>query len=413
MPLKPEFPEIMLGNSKMIASKRLDLLRTRLERGPTMKALNSDFLNKYEPLLHMEEGKEDTYLDAGYYLPHHCILRPDNKTTKLRVVFKAISETNSGYSLKELLYKGGVLQEDLFSILIRFRKHIYAFTADIKQMFRMIELNESQSRLQKILWENSKPSPTKVYELQTVTYGTASAPCLATKVLQQLALDEEKNSPLASKVLLQDFYMHDCLSGSSESTEFETIHLELKQRLQRGGMTLHKWCSSYSPTIAQEFPLDRNSEEVQVKTLGMIWNNVSDTFTYKTNVNINQSYTKRYVLSQIARIYDPVRLLGPVISKAKIFMQQLWLLKLDWYEILPPDISQQWDNFIKTLPDLEKIKIRRCFLQTNAIRVILQGFAEASSKGYGLLFIFKQCPSTRNQTADFFEASHESHQPRS
>ncbi|GBM56960.1 hypothetical protein AVEN_224872-1 [Araneus ventricosus] len=95
----------------------------------------------------MEEVKEDTYLDAGYYLPHHGTLRPDNKTTKLRVVFNASYKSSSGYSLNDLLYKGGVLQEDLFSILIRFRKHIYAFTADIKQMFRMIELSESQTRL--------------------------------------------------------------------------------------------------------------------------------------------------------------------------------------------------------------------------------------------------------------------------
>ncbi|GBN79849.1 hypothetical protein AVEN_126520-1 [Araneus ventricosus] len=193
----------------------------------------------------------------------------------------------------------------------------------------MIELNESQTRPQKVLWKNSKSSPTKVHELRTVTYGTASAPYLATKVLQRLAFDEEKNSPLASKVLLQDFYMDDCLSGSSKFTEYETIQSELRQLLQRGGMTLHKWCSSYSPTTAQEFPLDRNSEEIQVKTLGMIWNSVSDTFTHKANVNINHSYTKRDVLSQIVRIYDPVGLLGPVISKAKIFMQQLWLLKLD------------------------------------------------------------------------------------
>ncbi|GBN15570.1 hypothetical protein AVEN_55008-1 [Araneus ventricosus] len=393
MPLKPEFPEIMLGNSKMIASKRLDQLWTRLERDPTMKALYSDFLNEYESLHHMEEVKEDADLDAGYYLPHHGILRPDNKTTKLRVLFNDSSKTISGYSLNDLLYKGGVLQEDLFSILIRFRKHIYAFTADIKQMFRMIELNESQTKVQKILWKNSKSSPTKVYELRTVTYGTASAPYLATKVLQQLALDEEKNFPLASKVLLQDFYMDDCLSGSSEFTEFETIQSELRQLLQRGGMTLHKWCSSYSPTTAQEFPLDRNSEEIQVKTLGMIWNSVSDTFTYKANVNINHSYTKRDVLSQIARIYDTVGLLGPVISKAKIFMQQLWLLKLDWYEIRPPDISQQWENFIKTLPDLEKIKIPRCFLETNAIRVILHGFADASSKGYGAVIYFQTVPT--------------------
>ncbi|GFV25332.1 integrase catalytic domain-containing protein [Trichonephila clavipes] len=121
MPLKPELPEIILGNSKMIASKRLDQLWTRLERDPTMKRL----------------------------LPYHSILRPD-KTTKLRVVFNASAKTTTGYSLNDLLYKGGVLQEDLFSILI------YAFTADIQQMFRIIELNESHTRLQKILRKNSK-----------------------------------------------------------------------------------------------------------------------------------------------------------------------------------------------------------------------------------------------------------------
>ncbi|GFQ65677.1 integrase catalytic domain-containing protein [Trichonephila clavata] len=63
--------------------------------------------------------------------------------------------------------------------------------------------------------------------------------------------------------------------------------------------------------------------------------------------------------------------------------EKLWLLKLDWYEILPPDISQQWENFIKTLPDLEKIKVPRCFLKISAIGVVLHGFADASSKAYG------------------------------
>ncbi|GFT01227.1 integrase catalytic domain-containing protein [Trichonephila clavipes] len=183
MPLKLELPETILGNSKMIVSKRLDQLWRRLESDPTMKALYSEFLNEYESLHHMREVKEDSKSEAGYYLPHHSILQPDNMTTKLHVVFNASAKTISGYSLNDLLYKGGVLQEELFSILIRFRKHIYVFTADIKQMFRIIELNESQTRLQKILWKTSKTSHTKIYELRTVT---CSTPYLATKVLQQL-----------------------------------------------------------------------------------------------------------------------------------------------------------------------------------------------------------------------------------
>ncbi|GFV74871.1 integrase catalytic domain-containing protein [Trichonephila clavipes] len=221
MPFKPDFSEGILGNSKAIASKRLDQLWTRLERDPAMQTLYSEFLNEYELLQHMEEVKEDSDVENGYYLPHHGVLRLSSKTSRLRVVFNASAKTSSGLSLNDLLSKGGVIQEDLFSILIRFRKYAYAFTADIRQMFRMIEVNPSQTKLQKILWKNSKTAPTKVYELKTVTYGTASAPYLATRVLRQLALDEEKDFPLASKVLLQDFYMDDCLSGASELNEFE------------------------------------------------------------------------------------------------------------------------------------------------------------------------------------------------
>ncbi|GFS88998.1 uncharacterized protein NPIL_473311 [Nephila pilipes] len=62
--------------------------------------------------------------------------------------------------------------------------------------------------------------------------------------------------------------MDDCLSGSSDLNEFETLKAELSQLLQKGGMHLHKWCSSRTPTREpQTFPLDRNSEEVTVKTL--------------------------------------------------------------------------------------------------------------------------------------------------
>ncbi|GFY28751.1 uncharacterized protein TNCV_3441181 [Trichonephila clavipes] len=367
MPFKPDSSEGILENSKAIASKRLDQLWTRLERDPAMQTLYSEFLNEYELLQHMEEVKEDSDVENGYYLPHHGVLRLSSKTTRLTVVFNASAKTSSGLSLNDLLCKGGVIQEDLFSILIRFRKYAYAFTADIRQMFRMIEVNPSQTKLQKILWKNSKTAPTKVYELKTVTYGTASAPYLATRVLQQLALDEEKDFPLASELL------------------------------QRGGLTLHKWCSNKAPsTELREFSLDRSSDEVMVKTLDMLWDSLGDSFTYKVTPSTDCNYTKRDVLSQIARIYDPLGLLGPVIAKAKIFMQQLWLLKLDWNETLPPDVSTQWRNFIQSLKDIESIHVPRCFLVVPTKFVVLNGFADASSKACGAV-IYVQTNETTNQ----------------
>ncbi|GFY48708.1 DUF1758 domain-containing protein [Trichonephila inaurata madagascariensis] len=167
--------------------------------------------------------------------------------------------------------------------------------------------NFDKTRLQKILWKTSKTS-TKIYELRT---GTASVPYLATNILQQLALDEEKNFPLASKVLLQDFYMDDCLSGSSESTEFETLLLELKQLLQRGRRTLHKWCTNLSPTTAQEeYPLDRNSEEIQltrkvISALKMQIESVqlwSDSTIILAWINIPPNQLKTFVGNRVSQI---------------------------------------------------------------------------------------------------------------
>ncbi|GFU11211.1 integrase catalytic domain-containing protein [Trichonephila clavipes] len=190
--------------------------------------------------------------------------------------------------------------------------------------------------------------------------------------------------------------MDDCISGASELSEFEKLKSELTQLLQRGGMMLHKWCSNKAPSTQREFSLDRSSEEVMVKTLGMLWDSSDDSFTYKVTTSTDCNYTKRDVLSQIARIYDPLGLLGPVIAKAKIFMQQLWLLKLDWNETLPPDVSTQWRNFIQTLKNIESIHVPRCFLVVPTKFVVLNGFVDASSKAYGAV-IYVQTNETTNQ----------------
>ncbi|GFX29920.1 uncharacterized protein TNCV_4750481 [Trichonephila clavipes] len=83
--------------------------------------------------------------EVAYYMPHHGVLRPEKSTTKLRVVFNA---TNS------------------------YKEHPYAFTADVKMMYRMILIHESQQPLLRILWKESPEDPVKTFEMKTVTYGT-------------------------------------------------------------------------------------------------------------------------------------------------------------------------------------------------------------------------------------------------
>ncbi|GIX74646.1 hypothetical protein CEXT_646491 [Caerostris extrusa] len=70
-------------------------------------------------------------------------------------------------------------------------------------MYRQIILKDSD--FQRIVWRDSPFKPIQDFRLTRIAYGTASAPYLAVKYLQQLAIQEEQNFPLASKAALKDF----------------------------------------------------------------------------------------------------------------------------------------------------------------------------------------------------------------
>jgi hypothetical protein len=72
----------------------------------------------------------------------------------------------------------------------------------------------------------------------------SSSPFLATRCLQQLADDEASTYPLGSQILKQDFYMDDCLSGSTDTQQALKLQTELINILKEGGFTLRKWCSN-------------------------------------------------------------------------------------------------------------------------------------------------------------------------
>ncbi|GFW09808.1 uncharacterized protein TNCV_868701 [Trichonephila clavipes] len=146
---------------------------------------NTHFRTKedYERLGHMKEVTNETEPEITCYATHHGIYRPEKSTTKLRVVFNCSSLTDNGISLNDIQYNGGVIQEDLYAQMLRFRTYTYAFTADIKMMYRTILINPKQRNLQIIVWCESEHESPKIYELSTVTYGTVRAPYLAQRTL--------------------------------------------------------------------------------------------------------------------------------------------------------------------------------------------------------------------------------------
>ncbi|GFY13197.1 uncharacterized protein TNCV_364441 [Trichonephila clavipes] len=331
----------------------------------------------------MKEVTNETDPDITNYATHHGIYRPEKSTTKLRVVFNCSSLTDNGISLNDIQYNGGVIQEDLYAQMLRFRTYTYAFTADIKMMYRTILINPKQCSLQRIVWCESEHESPKIYELSTVTYGTVSAPYLAQRTLTQLSMDEEANFPIAASVLRNNLYMDDVLCGAATLEEAIVLRQQLKGILKSAGMELHKLCANHeklSPDPEQNYNFANLTE---TKTLGVSWKPNLDCLLIKVKVCLDSSYTKRDVLSTIAKIFDPVGLMAPVISKAKIFLKRLWRSKLEWNDLLPAEEYREWQQFLVSLENINNIEIPRRILVAFPEVIEIHGFADASERCYG------------------------------
>ncbi|GFQ75232.1 integrase catalytic domain-containing protein [Trichonephila clavata] len=151
------------------------------------------------------------------------------------------------------------------------------------------------------------------------------------------------------------------------------------------------------PYEAQEYHFDRDEEKV--KTLGLIWNPKHDTFEFSVSDTTNNSeWTKRSILSHIARIFDPMCLLGPVIVTAKLFMKTLWLVKRDWDQPLLENEIRNWKKFVFSLKALQGIKVQRFVLIENYKSLELNGFSDASEKAFGAA-IYLRCTNSSEQSS--------------
>ncbi|XP_054737886.1 uncharacterized protein LOC129244294 [Anastrepha obliqua] len=399
LPIKRDVDLKQLITSQCDAVALHGNLQRRLSRDASMRTMYTDFMYEYLSLKHMQliTGNINC-LSPVCYLPHHGVLKASSTTTKLRVVFNASKKCSSGKSLNDCLYPGPKLQNDLTAVVMNWRRYQVALTGDITKMYRQILVDERDADLQRIVWSPTKHEHPSHYRLNTVTYGTSCAPYLAIKVLHTLASDEKCNFPEATQILRHEFYVDDVLTGADNVADACRRRSELQTLLQAGGFTLCKWNSNsteilqtINPThlefkTSHEFQMDEQSN-----TLGLVWTPKSDclTFTLKLDYTIT-TFTKRQLLSDIAKLFDPLGFLAPIIIRGKIFMQKLWLTGLDWNDTLPDDLNAEWVTFRNELKLVPLIQIARWInISNTAYSYELHAFADASIHAYAAVVYLK------------------------
>lgn len=150
LPIKGEVESI--DTTINMARSRFLNIENKIQRDELLRVEYVNFMNEYIEMGHMEQIKNEIEVPKNVrYLPHHAVIKTASITTKVRVVFDASARGTNGKSLNNILLSGLTVQEDIFSILCRLRKHRYILVAYVEKMYRQIKINLEDCDLQRIL----------------------------------------------------------------------------------------------------------------------------------------------------------------------------------------------------------------------------------------------------------------------
>ncbi|KAJ8976529.1 hypothetical protein NQ317_015550 [Molorchus minor] len=135
----------------------------------------------------------------------------------------------------------------------------------------------------------------------------------------------------------------------------------------------------------------------------LVWNPAHDFLAYSVGVTcLDKPVTKRGILSTAAQVFDPLGLVAPVVIIIKLLIQTLWRLKLSWDESVPQDLHLSFLRFRDQLSSINRLKLPRHVLLSNAVRIELHGFADASEKAYGCCVYVRSIDSDGNVAVKLF-----------
>ncbi|KAF0766842.1 Integrase catalytic domain-containing protein, partial [Aphis craccivora] len=359
-----------LGKSYDIAKIRLFAIERRFIKNPSLKGDYVKFMTEYEKLNHMTQNMDNGEIELPgrmCYLAHHYVQNENSLTTKLRVVFDDSTKTGSGVSLNDVLQKGPSIQEELIHILARFRTHNFVVTADIKKMYRQ-------------------------------------------------TCEKHRQYPTVAPLIAWDFYMDDFISGAATKKDAIEIRNALIKLMSTAKLELGKWVSNiirdsfdnndglvdfqetsneltrilglYCDTVrngrqykvqAPQRPVAkgrvrirrpppgcatdlRGRSTINLRQVHVNWDSHTFELKYKINeTSVVTLLTKCNILSDIARIYDPLGLIGLVIVCAKLIMQELWKEGLSWSEPVSEKISIE--HITGPIPALHGVGSRQLLTQ--------------------------------------------------
>lgn len=349
-----------LPQSYDMAFRRLHSVEARMRRDPAYREQYNAQIEAYVSKGYARRLSDEEARSVGrrhWFLPHFAVFNA-NKPGKFRLVFDAAA-TVGDVSLNCELLSGPDVNVALVLLLMQFRCGSVAVVGDIKEMYHQVRVRPDDQVAQMFLWRAGDVSiePT-VYGMQVMTFGATCSPASAQHIKHVNAAEHADRHPAAAAAIQTKHYVDDYVASFNTIEEAISVTSDVVHVHRRGGFELRGFKSN-SRAVLEGLGVDTGSgacdavnmqleESDTERVLGMCWNTADDAFQFKTSfckvradiISGQRTPTKREMLSVAMSLFDPYGLLAEFVLEAKLILQDLWRIGVDWDAPVPERIAQ-------------------------------------------------------------------------
>ena len=375
----------LVPSNHFVALKVLDRTVEHLKRKGLVNKYQDVFDKQLEDGIIEEIKVKPSEYNNYVWIPHRPVIRTDEQvTTKIRPVFNCSLKTNKELpSLNEAAYPGIDLMGSILKLLFYFRTNNIVMLSDIKQAFLMIKLkHESDKNRFCFFWRRG--DKLVAYRYKTIVFGYTSSPFILNFVMKHHA--ETFPDDKCKEILSNNFYVDNLLMTGNDLPEMKGLYSLAFERMKNGGFTLRSWNSNSTELREQMASDDRLVEHKceDDKVLGYRYNVNKDTLSLAP-CNIDPgANTKRKVLSQTSKVFDPLNFALPVTIRGRILMRKIWKLDVSWDTKLPKEICNEMKSLSRDLEMLSELSFpRQALNEQNSYGLHI--FCDSSVESYGFV----------------------------
>ena len=356
----------------------------------------------------LTQNELDAWTGPAYYISHLAVENHKSNSTPVRIVFNS-SQKCRGVSLNDCLIKGpDNYINSLIGILLRWRENPVTLVGDIKKMFHSIATDETTQHCHRFLWRGLQTEKLPdTYVITRVNMGDRPAPAICAEAIKRTAELASNDHPDVAKLLDRSIYVDDIVDSVSTINEAKQLALKTEEILSKFGFKIKCWQFSGEKTSKSSDCNALKGNEQCIMVLGLRWTPETDTLSFDPTINFSRkvrgthtqqglssdeipaslpiSMTRRQVLEQVMKIYDPLGLISPFVLQGKLLLTETWNLeRLEWDEPLPNYMVRKWSNFFCQMTQLAGIEYDRQLTPNGAVgQPSLIIFSDASDKAYG------------------------------